>query len=104
MRKMINNIASVLEGVTTAAIAGHVRPDGDCVGLLHGNVSVSERKLSADPADIYLEEVPEVFHFIQDIDQAKQEWEEKEYDLFLEFDVSSTDRIALPVRQCIRRK
>ena len=26
MRKMINNIASVLEGVTTAAIAGHVRP------------------------------------------------------------------------------
>lgn len=85
MRKMINNIASVLEGVTTAAIAGHVRPDGRLRGLLHGNVSVSERKLPMIQTDVYLEEVPEVFHFIQDIDQAKQEWEEKEYDLFLEF-------------------
>jgi phosphoesterase RecJ-like protein len=35
--------------------------------------------------DVYLEEVPEVFHFIQDIDQAKQEWEDKAYDLFLGF-------------------
>ena len=95
MRKMINNIASVLEGVTTAAIAGHVRPDGDCVGSCMGMYLYLKENYPQIQTDVYLEEVPEVFHFIQDIDQAKQEWEEKEYDLFLEFDVSSTDRIGV---------
>lgn len=95
MRKMINNIASVLEGVTTAAIAGHVRPDGDCVGSCMGMYLYLKENYPQIQADVYLEEVPKVFHFIQDIDQAKQEWEEKEYDLFLEFDVSSTDRIGV---------
>ena len=92
---MINNIASVLEGVTTAAIAGHVRPDGDCVGSCMGMYLYLKENYPQIQTDVYLEEVPEVFHFIQDIDQAKQEWEEKEYDLFLEFDVSSTDRIGV---------
>ncbi len=95
MRKMINNIASVLEGVTTAAIAGHVRPDGDCVGSCMGMYLYLKENYPQIQTDVYLEGVPEVFHFIQDIDQAKQEWEEKEYDLFLEFDVSSTDRIGV---------
>lgn len=92
---MINNIASVLEGVTTAAIAGHVRPDGDCVGSCMGMYLYLKENYPQIQTDVYLEEVPEVFHFIQDIDQAKQEWEEKEYDLFLEFDVSNTDRIGV---------
>ena len=92
---MISNIASVLEGVTTVAIAGHVRPDGDCVGSCMGMYLYLKENYPQIQTDVYLEEVPEVFHFIQDIDQAKQEWEEKEYDLFLEFDVSSTDRIGV---------
>ena len=85
MRKMINNIASVLEGVTTAAIAGHVRPDGDCVGSCMGMYLYLKENYPQIQTDVYLEEVPEVFHFIQDIDQAKQEWEEKEYDLCILF-------------------
>ena len=98
MRKMINNIASVLEGVTTAAIAGHVRPDGDCVGSCMGMYLYLKENYPQIQADVYLEEVPEVFHFIQDIDKAKQEWEDKAYDLFLGFDVSSIDRIGVAGR------
>ena len=95
---MINNIASVLEGVTTAAIAGHVRPDGDCVGSCMGMYLYLKENYPQIQADVYLEEVPEVFHFIQDIDKAKQEWEDKAYDLFLGFDVSSIDRIGVAGR------
>ena len=98
MRKMINNIASVLEGVTTVAIAGHVRPDGDCVGSCMGMYLYLKENYPQIQADVYLEEVPEVFHFIQDIDKAKQEWEDKAYDLFLGFDVSSIDRIGVAGR------
>ena len=95
---MINNIASVLEGVTTVAIAGHVRPDGDCVGSCMGMYLYLKENYPQIQADVYLEEVPEVFHFIQDIDKAKQEWEDKAYDLFLGFDVSSIDRIGVAGR------
>ena len=95
---MINNIASVLEGVTTVAIAGHVRPDGDCVGSCMGMYLYLKENYPQIQADVYLEEVPEVFHFIQDIDKAKQEWEDKVYDLFLGFDVSSIDRIGVAGR------
>ena len=36
LRKKMNNLSSVLENVKTVAIAGHVRPDGDCVGSCMG--------------------------------------------------------------------
>ena len=36
MRRMQNKLAELLEGKTSVAIGGHVRPDGDCVGCLHG--------------------------------------------------------------------
>ena len=32
----MNNILSCLEGVRTVIIAGHTRPDGDCVGACMG--------------------------------------------------------------------
>ena len=32
----MENLKSQLEGVGTVAIAGHVRPDGDCVGSCMG--------------------------------------------------------------------
>ena len=94
-KRTLNNILSCLEGVRTVIIAGHTRPDGDCVGSCMGMYLYLKENYPQIQTDVYLEEVPEVFHFIQDIDQAKQEWEEKEYDLFLEFDVSSTDRIGV---------
>ena len=62
---MINNIASVLEGVTTVAIAGHVRPDGDCVGSCMGMYLYLKENYPQIQADVYLEEVPEVFHLFR---------------------------------------
>ena len=61
MRKMINNIASVLEGVTTAAIAGHVRPDGDCVGASMGLWHYHRDNYPEIEADVRLEPVPEIY-------------------------------------------
>ena len=34
------NLNKILEPAKTIAIGGHVRPDGDCVWILYGNVSV----------------------------------------------------------------
>ena len=41
---MQNKLAELLEGKTSVAIGGHVRPDGDCVAL-HGTLPVFEGEL-----------------------------------------------------------
>lgn len=93
---MIYKIASVLDDVKTVAIAGHVRPDGDCVGSCMGMYLYLKKNYPQIQADVYLEEVRDVFSYIQDLDQIKNQWQDgKRYDLLLLFDVSSTDRIGL---------
>lgn len=93
---MINKISDVLTGVKTVAIAGHVRPDGDCVGSCMGLYLYLKANYPQIEADVYLEEIRDVFSFVTCIDDVKQEWEEgKVYDLFLLLDVSSRDRIGV---------
>ncbi len=93
---MINKISDVLTGVRTMAIAGHVRPDGDCVGSCMGLYLYLKANYPQIETDVYLEEVRDVFSFIADIGDVKHDWEEgKVYDLFLLLDVSSQDRIGV---------
>ena len=93
---MISKIETVLENVKTVAIAGHVRPDGDCVGSCMGMYLYLKKYFPQIQADVYLEEIRDVFSFIEGIDQVKYQWQSgKIYDLLLLFDVSSPDRIAL---------
>lgn len=93
---MISKIETVLENVKTVAIAGHVRPDGDCVGSCMGMYLYLKKYYPQIQADVYLEEIRDVFSFIERIDQVKYQWQSGEvYDLLLLFDVSSKDRIAL---------
>ena len=96
MRKMINNIASVLEGVTTAAIAGHVRPDGDCVGSCMGLYLYLKENYPEIEADVYLEEVKEGFSFLNSIHEVKKELDEnKIYDVLFILDTSVKDRVGV---------
>ena len=92
----MNNIASILEGVRSVAIAGHTRPDGDCVGSCMGMYLYLKENYPEIQADVYLEEPRDVFSYIEDIGRVHTSWpEEKAYDLFLLFDVSSRDRIGV---------
>lgn len=93
---MLNKISSVLENAKTVAIAGHVRPDGDCVGSCMGMYLYLKEYYPHIQTDVYLEEVRDVFSYIQGIDQVKGQWQEGTvYDLLLLFDVSSRDRIGV---------
>lgn len=93
---MISNIKSVLNGVHRVAIAGHVRPDGDCVGSCMGMYLYLQKNYPDIQADVYMEEVRDVFSYIKSIDEVKHEWQaDVPYDLLLLFDVSSLDRIGV---------
>lgn len=96
---MINNIASVLEGVTTAAIAGHVRPDGDCVGSCMGMYLYLKENYPQIQTDVYLEEVPEVFHLFRTSIRRNRNGKRKNMTCFWNSMSAAQTGSALPVRQ-----
>ena len=53
----------VLENVSTIAIGGHIRPDGDCVGSCVGLGQYIRENYSDKTVDIYLKDIPESFIF-----------------------------------------
>ena len=92
MRKLLNK---VLENVSTIAIGGHIRPDGDCVGSCVGLGQYIRENYSDKTVDIYLKDIPESFHFLNGTETILEsvDNEEKIYDLFISLDCGDTDRL-----------
>ncbi|MCI5650217.1 MAG: bifunctional oligoribonuclease/PAP phosphatase NrnA [Fusicatenibacter sp.] len=92
----MKRIDEILCGVKTTAIAGHVRPDGDCTGSCMGLYLYLKENYPQIQVDVYLEEVRPEYDHISKIDQAKCICdEEKKYDLLIILDASSKDRVGV---------
>ena len=66
------DLETELKGAKTVAIAGHIRPDGDCVGSSTGlALYLRENFTCLEKVDVYLETVPERFRFLKDAEQIK---------------------------------
>ena len=75
-------------------IAGHVRPDGDCIGSCLGMYNYLKKLVPGKKVDLYLEEVPKAFSFLKCSEEVKYISEAKgRYDLFLALDCGSIDRL-----------
>lgn len=94
------NLASELEHVKSAAIAGHVRPDGDCVGSCMGlYLYIRAYFPQVEVLDVYLEEFPESFHFIRGTEQIKHTCEtDMEYDRMFCLDCGDEARLGKAVK------
>lgn len=91
MERMLNE---VLEGKTTVAIAGHIHPDGDCIGSCVGLYLYLKEVYPKIETEVYLEEVPEQFRFLKGTDQIKKEADPgKIYDLFISLDCGDSGRL-----------
>lgn len=89
-----NKIKDYLAGVRTVGMAGHLRPDGDCVGSCLGLYTYIKHNYSDIDIDLYLEPIADKFMFLKYADEIKHEYVEgKEYDLFISLDSSSLDRL-----------
>ena len=88
---MLNNI---LEQADKIAIGGLVRPDGDCVGSCMGMYLYIKENFPDKHVDVYLEDIPESFKFLKDIDVLRHEIDETEkYDLFICQDCGDKERL-----------
>ena len=84
-----------LTGVRTLAIAGHVNPDGDCVGSCTGLFTYLRDNFPEIRADLYLENFHDSFRFLPGIGEARDVYEGQTYDCVILLDVSSPDRIGV---------
>ncbi len=93
----MKKIADVLENVKTLGIAGHIRPDGDCVGSCMGLYLYLKTWYPEIQAEVYLDHPGEAFYHIQGMEEIlmTSPAPDKTYDVFITLDVSAKDRLAL---------
>jgi len=90
----MNKISELLDNKKTVAISGHIRPDGDCIGSCMGMFHYIRENYPDIQVDVYLEEIPQVFYYIKDVDNIKHTCENnREYDLFISLDCAEKERL-----------
>lgn len=88
------NLEDTFHNVRTVAIAGHIRPDGDCIGsclALYLYIKVNFPNLQTE---VYLEPISDKFYYLKGADKIINSFQnEKEYDLFISLDSSDKERL-----------
>lgn len=84
----------MIRDAETIAIAGHIRPDGDCVGSCLAVYNYIQELYPDKKCQVYLDHVPERFRFLPNAGTVKHPGKkEKEYDLFLALDCADKERL-----------
>jgi phosphoesterase RecJ-like protein len=90
----MNNFDDFLEGAHTVGIAGHVRPDGDCVGSCLATYNYIKTWYPQIAVTLYLEPIPNIFKFLSHADEIVSDFSaEAVYDLFIVQDCGDLGRI-----------
>ncbi|MCR4675241.1 MAG: DHH family phosphoesterase [Lachnospiraceae bacterium] len=87
-------IDDLLKNVSSVGIAGHVRPDGDCVGSTLAVYNYVVDNYPSLDVHIYLETIPTIFHFLKNSDKIEEAKDEsKVFDLFICCDCRELSRL-----------
>lgn len=90
----MENLKSQLTDVKTVAIAGHVRPDGDCVGSCLAVYNYITTYYPQIQVDLYLQPIPNIFKFLKNSEKIQNEYPKKPaYDLFIMLDCGDKERL-----------
>lgn len=93
----MNKINAELIGAKTVAIAGHIRPDGDCIGsctALYLYLTQNRKEFGLEKVDVYLEPFGNEFRILTGVDDIKHSYEaDVSYDVFISLDCGSLDRL-----------
>jgi bifunctional oligoribonuclease and PAP phosphatase NrnA len=93
----MNKINAEVIGAKRIAIAGHIRPDGDCIGsctALYLYLSRMKEKLGIEQVDVCLEPFGNEFRILAGVEDIKHSYDhEASYDTFISLDCGSLDRL-----------
>lgn len=90
----MSKLDTVLAGKTSVGIAGHVRPDGDCVGSTLAVYNYIRFYYPKVDVRLYLEPIPNIFKFMAHSSDIRNEYtDEITFDLFIAEDCGDTGRL-----------
>ena len=90
----MTGLREIAQGAKTILIAGHLRPDGDCVGAAAAAYLYLKKIYPEAQISAYVEKVPEVYRFLDPEHSIfVEKLPEEPVDLFLSLDSSSKDRL-----------
>jgi len=90
------HILELVKDAEAIAIAGHVNPDGDCIG---STLAVyNYLKHTGKTIDVYLEPIGREFKELPGSDVIKNKAENKVYDVFFMMDLGDTERIGVALK------
>lgn len=90
----MKKINDIIGDAKTVGIAGHVRPDGDCIGSCMSLYNYLIKNRKDITVKVYLEFVDEKFNIIENTDKIDTNgYDGTVYDLFISLDTASKDRL-----------
>lgn len=95
----MKQIDEKLVGVRRAAIAGHVRPDGDCVGATLALYNYVRDYFPGIEVRLYLEPIPNIFRFLARSEEIISNYDEAlPFDVFFSLDCGDAGRLGDAVK------
>lgn len=98
----MDKINAEIIGAKKIAIAGHIRPDGDCIGsctALYLYLNQNKDQFALEQIDVYLEHFGKEFDLLSGIEDIKHSYEsDEEYDVFISLDCGSLDRLGNAIK------
>lgn len=95
----MKKIDELLDGITSVAIAGHVKPDGDCVGSTLALYNYIKNNHPDIEVCLYLEPIPNLFRFLARANEIVNDCtQEHVYDLFFALDCGDRGRLGEAIR------
>ena len=91
---MIKKINDIIGDAKTIGIAGHLRPDGDCMGSCMSLYNYLKKNRPDLDVRVFLEFVDKKFNIIENTDQIiTTGYDGTKFDLFISLDTASLDRL-----------
>ena len=89
-------INKLIGDAKTIGIAGHIRPDGDCIGSCMTLYNYIEKNFPDIQVKVYLEKIKDKFLFIKNSEKIDSNgYDGTEYDLFFSLDCADLERLGL---------
>ena len=89
-------IKKLIGDAKTIGIAGHIRPDGDCIGSCMTLYNYIEKNFPDIQVKVYLEKIKDKFLFIKNSEKIDSNgYDGTEYDLFFSLDCADLERLGL---------
>ena len=88
------NLLEEIGSVNSIGIAGHIRPDGDCISSCLALKGYLKNAYPNAKITVYMEEnPPSIFYYLNGYDEMVMDYPDETVDVFISVDASSLDRL-----------